>query len=103
MRVLIKESEPEIETLKTSICKHKWKPCLTQPDSGYQWYRCENCGCFGRPKRPTSWRYGKLKNDIIIPYRCSIPKCNKVAIERLHGRGPRCSYLWRCKDHADIK
>lgn len=84
-------------------CKHEWKICFTPPDSGHKWYRCRKCGVFGHPKKPFSWLYRTKYKNFIIPYRCSINKCNGLAIERNHGRGPRCSYLWRCKDHVNTE
>ena len=84
-------------------CKHDWKPCHTPPDSGYRWYRCTKCKAFGRPKKPSSWNSRNNKVTIIVPYRCSISKCNKPAIDRLEGRGPRLCFLWRCEEHAERK
>jgi hypothetical protein len=80
-------------------CKHNWEHCLTPPDSGYKWYRCIKCGAFGHLKRP--YHHNRNRKAIKIPYRCSLPKCNGIAIDRKIGRGPRCSYLWRCKDHVN--
>lgn len=71
-------------------CEHEWQPCATPPDSGRPWYRCNTCKVF-------ACRRG-IK---IVPYRCTVQGCKKLAVDRLHGRGPRASYLWRCEDHLE--
>lgn len=79
----------------TVPCKHQWEPCLTPPDSASRWYRCsvEACGIFAYKR-----------NLAIVPYVCTEkgpPKCKRPAVERLRGRGPRSSYLWKCRVHLD--
>ncbi len=69
---------------------HDWEPCFTPPDSASRWYRCavDGCGIFAYKR-----------NLAIVPYRCTEKGCKAPAIERLRGRGPRSSYLWKCRTH----
>ncbi len=67
---------------------HDFLPCMTPPASGRKWYRCSKCNAFGWKKR------GKH-----VTYKCTVPKCNRNATDRLPGLGGR-SPNWRCDDHG---
>lgn len=76
------------------MCEHSFERTDTPPDSTKPWYRCTACSTFAfrRTLGRQSVRY--------VPYQCGHPGCGKSATERLPGRGPRASFLWRCGEHA---
>lgn len=84
--------------------QHTWEAVETPIDSARRWYRCSICGAYGSAKgrfkihgtRPPGRRSITQK---VESYRCSVEGCSDLAVVRLHGRGPRASYIWRCRRH----
>ncbi len=88
------------ETIETEHV-HEWVSCKTPLDAPKQWYRCKGCGAYGFSREKRSDDVGKpfVKGKSITLYRCSLRDCGEPAIERLYGRGTRCSFIWRCAEH----
>jgi hypothetical protein len=73
-----------------AVCTHDWESCLAPPDGAFPWYRCKTCKVFG---------FRRTRSNRIRAYKCQINGCEELAVDRLHGRGPRLCYLWRCSEH----
>lgn len=82
-----------------SACVHSWEPIEAPIDSMRRWYRCSKCGAYGRSGgRFVVVSVGARRKQLRIEiFRCSRRGCTRPAVRRLQGRGPRCSYIWRCE------
>ncbi len=87
-------------------CKHLFSPFVLPAEGKGRVWQCQLCHAIGyrlnRFGGPGNG--GEALSKSVRLYTCSHnrTKCDRVAVKRMTGRGPRGAYIWACEEHGRL-